>query len=75
MKTITKYKDGGLFSDGPSRRRRRKKRRRQKQQGRINRRDKQLQPSTPGQKIFGPIAGFGSVIGLKKLIDKFTEED
>jgi len=27
------------------------------------------------QKIFGPIAGFGSVIGLKKLIDKFTEED
>lgn len=62
-----------LYND--SKRNARKRNRRAKQQKRMNRRDRQHQPSTLGQKIFGPIAGFSGIIGLKKAIDKATGTD
>jgi|TARA_S200002703_G_scaffold81875_1_gene70625 hypothetical protein len=53
----------------------RKRKRRANQQKRMNRRGRQHQPSTLGQKIFGPIAGFGGIIALKKAIDRATGTD
>ena len=55
-----------------SKRNARKRKRRASQQKRMNRRDKQYQAPTLGQKILGPIAGFGGIIGIKKAIDKAT---
>jgi|TARA_R100000278_G_scaffold8526_2_gene10502 hypothetical protein len=53
----------------------RKRNRQNKRQRRIDRRDRQLGPSTPAQRIFGPIAGFGGVVAVKKAIDKYVEGD
>ena len=79
MKTVTKHNDGGLFSDGPSRRRRRQQRRRARKARRPgmfeqfrDERQQHRENASPARRVAGtviPVAHLAYLLRLSRPED------